>query len=200
MSSLVYLLVWSPPPHIPYRINKRNTFNNFEHLHISCKFHSNMFWQHSELANRTEHFSLSLDKQQVILEMNLSSQSTALVLTIKYITTNNQLQVVIVIWHKTASPPQMDGSIIFAMWAHRRHLANTTELVLPMGGALLSITNKMFLCNNIFGFCLTELVFQCYSRLVQLCQSQTYWILESSIFYRPVVTKRHQNSEVKSKH
>ena len=39
-------------------------------------------------------------------------------------------QVVKVIWHKTASPPQMDGSIVFArwhqmcapMWAHWHHL------------------------------------------------------------------------------
>jgi len=46
--------------------------------------------------------------------------------------------VVKVIWHKTASPPQTDDSIVFAMWhqratgrAHWRHLANTIELVLP---------------------------------------------------------------------
>jgi len=46
-------------------------------------------------------------------------------------------QVVKVIWHKTASPLQTDGSIVFArwrqcalMWAHWSHLANTVELVL----------------------------------------------------------------------
>jgi len=44
-------------------------------------------------------------------------------------------QMVRVIWHKAASPPQTDSSIIFAnvpppMRAHWRHLANTTELVL----------------------------------------------------------------------
>jgi len=81
--------------------------------------------------------------------MNLSSQSTALVLTIKYITTNNQLQVVKVRLHR-----------------HRRW---TVQLYLPCGanapcghigatwqirlnlcilwGPLLSITDKMFLCN-----------------------------------------------------
>jgi len=49
-------------------------------------------------------------------------------------------QVVKVIWHKTASPPQTDGSILFARWrpcafpcGHTwRHLANTIELVLPL--------------------------------------------------------------------
>jgi len=35
--------------------------------------------------------------------------------------------VVKVIWHKTTSPPQTDGSIM----AHWRHLANMIELVLP---------------------------------------------------------------------
>jgi len=35
--------------------------------------------------------------------------------------------VVKVIWCKGASPPQTDGSIVFARW----HLANTIELVLP---------------------------------------------------------------------
>jgi len=44
--------------------------------------------------------------------------------------------VVRVIWHKTASPPQMDGSIVIARWcqwalpcAHWRHLSNVIELV-----------------------------------------------------------------------
>ena len=46
-----------------------------------------------------------------------------------------------VIWHKTASPPQMDGWIVFARWrqcalpgshvAHW-HLANSIELALPL--------------------------------------------------------------------
>jgi len=30
-----------------------------------------------------------------------------------------------------ASPQQTDASVIFARWAHWRHLANTIELVLP---------------------------------------------------------------------
>ena len=52
---------------------------------------------------------------------------------------NKWQQVVKDIWQKTASPPQTDGSIVFArlrqmcppMWAHWRHLANMIELVLP---------------------------------------------------------------------
>ena len=48
-------------------------------------------------------------------------------------------QTIKVIWHKTASPLQMDGSVVFRqvmptcppMWAHWCHLANTIELVLP---------------------------------------------------------------------
>jgi len=50
------------------------------------------------------------------------------------ITTNGQSNLA----YKTASPPQMDGSIVSPgganvphMWVHWRHLANTIELVLP---------------------------------------------------------------------
>jgi len=44
--------------------------------------------------------------------------------------------VVKVIWHKAASPPHTDGSVVFAKWrppmrARWRHLVNPIELVLP---------------------------------------------------------------------
>jgi len=56
-----------------------------------------------------------------------------------YRTETQTEQVVKVIWHKTASPLQTDGSIVFARWrqcafpyGHNcRHLANMIELVLP---------------------------------------------------------------------
>jgi len=44
----------------------------------------------------------------------------------------NEQQVVKVIWHKAALPQQTDGSIVNPMRAHYRHLANMTELVLPL--------------------------------------------------------------------
>jgi len=70
--------------------------------------------------------------------------------------------VVKLIWHKATSPPQMNDSILFAMRAHWRNLANTIEVHIRNGK---SIVSAMF----------AQLMAECH----QACQGMSFPVIIS---------------------
>jgi len=114
------------------------------------KYGSFRFWKNICVAGKTDALLTCAIRQhlrdeQIIVKRHTSKAYFTLVCVyhcdIKLRLTNscdlNKKQVVKVIWHKPASPPQTYGSIVFARWcppmrAYWHHLANTTELVVPL--------------------------------------------------------------------